>query len=202
MIAKIRGTVVEKNLTSVVVDVAGLGYEVFVSVQTLQKIPSQDEFVTLYTYLHVREDAMLLYGFSSAEEKSFFEKCIAISGVGPKLALSILSGHDLESTIAAIRQGDIARLTKIPGVGKKTAERLIMELRDKVNFYPVSLADKSQLVTGEGFSLKDQQVLTALCQLGYKMIQAESALKSVRQGQNELPIEELLRQSLAFLQST
>lgn len=203
MIAQIRGLVLEKNLTSVVVDVSGVGYELFVSVQTLQKIPPKDEKITLYTHLHVREDAMLLFGFSSLEEKIFFERCISISGVGPKLALAILSGHDLETTVAALKQGDLARLTKIPGIGKKTAERLVMELREKLDFFASStyqsqVSPDSNSFTGQ--SPRDKQILIALCQLGYKTSQAEAALKAVLVNHAQSNVEEILRQSLAFLQ--
>lgn len=204
MIANLKGTLIEKGLERVVLDVSGVGYEIYISLQTLQALPALKQEVSLLTYLQVREDAMVLYGFISAEEKLFFEKCISVSGVGPKLALSLLSGIELDVAIPAIQSGDIKRLTQVPGIGKKTAERLILELRDKLNFIGKGYSPKENRKEAGNFISKSEssheQVVSALCRLGYKPLQAEQATSAALEKDPHAPLEKLLRSALHVLQ--
>ncbi len=132
VIARLRGKLVEKEPARVVIDVHGVGYEVFIPTTTFTAMPNAGAEVSLDIHTHVREDALALYGFSSRQERRVFERLITISGIGPKLAVTILSGGSVEGLVGAIRRGDLARLTSIPGVGKKTAERIVVELKDKL----------------------------------------------------------------------
>jgi len=132
MIAHIKGKIIYKSPESVVVDVSGVGYEVYIPLSTYYKLPDTEEYISLNTYTHIREDALQLYGFLTQREKEIFQLLISVSGVGPKLARNILSGIPAEDLISAISSGDIARLRSIPGVGGKTAERLVLELKDKM----------------------------------------------------------------------
>src|SRR5512142_1856222 len=130
MIAHLRGRLLAKHPNQAIVEAGGVGYDVTISVPTFSDLPGVGTEVSLYVHTHVREDALALFGFLRAEEKQLFEKLIGVSGIGPKLAITILSGMKAEELVAAIRGNDLARLTKIPGIGKKTAERLTLELRD------------------------------------------------------------------------
>src|ERR1700684_4631641 len=131
MIAHLRGRLLAKHPNQAVVEAAGVGYDVTISIPTFSDLPAMGSEVALHIHTHVREDAIALFGFLRAEEKQLFEKLITVSGIGPKLAITILSGMAADAMAAAIRSNDIARLTKIPGIGKKTAERMVLELRDK-----------------------------------------------------------------------
>lgn len=190
MIAHVRGTLAEKNLDKVVLEVGGVGLMLAVSLQTLQSLPQTGHNVSLYTYLYVREDTLALYGFASVEEKHIFELCISVSGIGPKLALAILSGMEAELLAQAIKQQDIPRLCRIPGVGKKTAERLIIELRDKVT------PSKTMLPISKPMN----DIVLALCNLGYRPAQAEKAADRVMLEHAQAPMAEVLRQALRLLQ--
>src|SRR5262245_22121847 len=133
MIASLRGALLEKHPNQVIVDVHGVGYDVAIPVSTYSALPESGKEVTLRVHTHVREDAIALFGFVSSEEKVLFEKLIGVSGIGPKLAITVLSGLAAADLTTAIRSGDVQRLTRIPGIGKKTAERMVLELRDKVD---------------------------------------------------------------------
>ena len=135
MISRLRGRLLEKSLPAVVLDVQGVGYEVEVPMSTLYGLPALGEECTLLTQMIVREDAQLLYGFAASEERQLFRALIKVSGVGPKLALSILSSMSVTDFVATVQADDSALLTKIPGVGKKTAERLVVEMRDRVKAF-------------------------------------------------------------------
>lgn len=157
-----------------IVETAGVGYEVVISVPTFSDLPPLGSEVALHIHTHVREDQLALYGFLRAEEKQLFEKLITVSGIGPKLAITILSGMASAELGNAIRGNDLARLTKIPGIGRKTAERLVLELRDKV---PVSAQEVAAVAPA--FSAVQEDVLSALVNLGYQRAAAEKALASV-----------------------
>jgi len=175
MIAHLRGRLIEKEPARVVIDTNGVGYEVFVPLSTFTAMPDIGVEVSLDIHTHVREDIMALYGFSSRQERRVFERLIAISGIGPKLAVTILSGGSIEGLVGAIRKGDLARLTAIPGVGKKTAERIVIELRDKLKDF----------AEGPAKSTVEMDVLSALENLGYPHPVAEAALNRALDGQQE-----------------
>src|SRR6187200_286351 len=141
MIAHLRGTLLEKHPNQAIVDAQGVGYDVTIPISTFSTLPNLGESVALRIHTHVREDAIALFGFAKAEEKALFEKLIAVSGIGPKLAITILSGLAASDLVQAIRGGAVERLVRIPGIGKKTAERMVLELRDKLE--GVMLAEKS-----------------------------------------------------------
>lgn len=196
MIARLRGTLVDKGLDTVVLDVGGVAYEVSVSLQTLQALPPVGQEATLRTYLQVREDALQLYGFADEEERRAFLLCISVSGVGPRLALAVLSGLDPEGLAQAVQRGDVARLTRLPGIGKKTAERLVVELRDR--FGPPrgrGGAPAGALSTGPG-----AEVVAALQNLGYRPQEAERAAQQALAQEPGAPLEVLLRTALRALQ--
>lgn len=209
MIAQLQGTLSDKGLDSVVLDVGGVGFHVFVSLTTLQALPPAGHAARLFTYLLVREDALNLYGFATLDEKHVFERCLSVSGVGPKLALAALSGLGPQDLADAIVRGEVARLQRIPGIGKKTAERLVMELRDK--FHRPSSSSrpdgKGGVVSGKvgagGAVFGD--VVSALTNLGYKPTDAERAVEKVTHefaaGSATMPsLEDVLRLSLRALQ--
>ena len=133
MIAYLRGTLLEKHPNQVIVDVAGVGYDLMVPISTFSSLPNAGNEVRLHVHTHVREDALALFGFMSTDEKLLFERLITVSGIGPRLAVSILSGLATPDLVAAIRGGSVEHLVRIPGVGKKTAERMVIELRDKLD---------------------------------------------------------------------
>src|SRR5437868_12938995 len=132
MIAHLRGRLIAKHPNNIVVEAGGVGYELTISVPTFSELPAAGSEVAMHVHTHVREDALALFGFLRKEEKQLFEKLLAVSGIGPKLAITILSGMSAEFLVAAIRGNDLGSLTKIPGIGKKTAERMVLELRDKL----------------------------------------------------------------------
>src|SRR5947207_2161617 len=144
MIAHLAGTLLEKQATSVIVDVGGVGYEVTIPLSTFYELEEPGSRVQLRIYTHVREDALQLYGFKTLRERELFTRIISVSGIGPKLGITLLSGMSADEMISAIRQNNLARLTLIPGVGRKTAERLVVELRDKIESLAVASDDKAQ----------------------------------------------------------
>jgi holliday junction DNA helicase RuvA len=174
MIAHLRGKLLEKHPNQAVVETAGVGYDVTISVPTFSELASVGSEVALHIHTHVREDQLALYGFGRPEEKQLFEKLITVSGIGPKLAMTILSGMAADDMATAIRGNDIARLTRIPGIGKKTAERMVLELRDKL---PPAGAGKVQTIPS--LNAVQEDVLSALVNLGYQRAAAEKALSSV-----------------------
>src|SRR5689334_19752024 len=135
MIAHLRGRLIAKHPNQAIVEAGGVGYDVTISVPTFSDLPAAGAEVSLFVHTHVREDALALFGFLRAAEKQLFEKLISVSGIGPKLAITILSGMETNAMVAAIRGNDIAKLTRIPGIGKKTAERMVLELRDKLQAF-------------------------------------------------------------------
>lgn len=194
MIAHLRGTLLAKHPNQVVVETAGVGYEVNISVPTFSELPANGSEVALYIHTHVREDLLALYGFLRPAEKQLFEKLITVSGIGPKLAITILSGMAAAELAGAIRGNDLARLTKIPGIGKKTAERMVLELRDKL---PVTVGTSATAVPA--ISAVEEDVLSALVNLGYQRAAAEKALAaSVKHGKSG-SFDAMFREALAGL---
>jgi len=201
MIASLRGILAHKSPESLVVDVGGVGYEVFYSPTGLHRLPEMGEDIFLYIQTNVREDAIDLYGFLEVKEKQMFVLLTGVSGIGPKVAVNILSGMAPADLASAIASSDLGRLVKLPGVGKKTAERLCLELKDKVQFAAVS---ESVVLGVPDIAPDDQQsvdVISALVNLGYPPANARKAIEKVRttigeDGFTELTLEELLRQAL------
>lgn len=189
MIAWLRGKLVEKEPARVVIDVHGVGYEVFIPTTTFTAMPGLGSDVTLDIHTHVREDALALYGFSSRQERRVFERLITISGIGPRLAVTILSGGSVEGLVGAIRRGDLARLTSIPGVGKKTAERIVVELKDKLQDLSAE-APKPVVET---------DVLSALENLGYSRLSVEAAVRRAVNGDEGVSFEVLFKRALQIL---
>jgi Holliday junction DNA helicase RuvA len=174
MIAHLRGKLIARHPNQVIVDVMGVGYDVTISVPTFSELPPAGGEVALHIHTHVREDQIALYGFLRPEEKHLFEKLISVSGIGPKLAITILSGMATDEMTCAIRGNDVARLTKIPGIGRKTAERMVLELRDKLP--PIG---SDQVHVMPSLSAIQEDVLSALMNLGYQRASAEKAISSV-----------------------
>jgi Holliday junction DNA helicase RuvA len=174
MIAHLRGKLIARHPNQVIVDAMGVGYDVTISVPTFSELPPAGGEVSLHIHTHVREDQIALYGFLRPEEKHLFEKLISVSGIGPKLAITILSGMPTDEMTSAIRENDVARLTKIPGIGRKTAERMVLELRDKLA--PVG-TDQVHVIPS--LSAIQEDVLSALMNLGYQRASAEKALSTV-----------------------
>ena len=163
MIALLRGALLEKHPNQAIVDAGGVGYDVTIPVSTFTKLPEAGAEVRLKIHTHVREDALALYGFLTQDEKALFEKLISVSGIGPTLAIKILSGLAAADLILSIRRGEVEKLVKVPGVGKKTAERMVLELRDKL---PATGSDEPGTPQAEALSPIDQDVLSALLNLG------------------------------------
>jgi len=198
MIAHLSGKLLSKQPNQVIVDVNGVGYEVHVPLSTFYELGEIGSTVQLRIYTHVREDTIALFGFKSANEKLMFEQVTSISGIGPKLGITILSGMPVDELVAAIRQSNLARLTSIPGIGKKTAERLVVELRDKLAKV-VALPADEQTAT-HGVSQPQDDVVSALVNLGYAKASAEKAVQTVLStSKTEPAFEELLRTALRQL---
>ena len=188
MIGRILGELVEKNPPQVIVVSHGVGYEIDVPMSTFYHLPRTGENVTLLTHMVVREDAHLLYGFLTAGERTAFRQLLKISGVGPKVALSVLSGLSVDDLAVAVASQDAARLTKVPGVGKKTAERLVLELRDKLPVAVSAVRTDASPASGD--------VVNALLGLGYN---EREALGAVKQLGPDLPLTDAIRQALKLL---
>ena len=194
MIAHLRGKLLAKHPNQAVVETGGVGYDVTISVPTFSELPAVGGEVALHIHTHVREDMIALYGFLRPSEKTLFEKLITVSGIGPKLAITILSGMAADEMVNAIRGNDIARLTRIPGIGKKTAERMVLELRDKL---PVAAAsDAAPLPT---LTAIEEDVLSALMNLGYQRPAAEKALSAVTKSGKEHSFDAMFRGALGAL---
>jgi Holliday junction DNA helicase RuvA len=189
MIAHLRGKLAQKDPARVVVDVNGVGYEVFVPLTTFTVLPDPGSEVSIDVHTHVREDMIALYGFSTRRERMIFEKLMTISGIGPKLAVTILSGGSVEDLVAAIKRSDLARLIAIPGVGKKTAERIILELKDKLQDF----------AEGPAKSAVESDVLSALENLGYLRAHAEAALRRAVDGDRDPAFDVLFKRALQIL---
>lgn len=196
MIALLRGTLVEKHPNQAIVDAGGVGYDVTISVSTFTALPDPGARVELRIHTHVREDAISLFGFLSAQEKQLFEKLITVSGIGPKLAITALSGLAAGSLIAAIRSGAVDQLVRIPGVGKKTAERIVLELRDKMDALGPASAPTG-LPTAP-LDPTDNDVISALVNLGLQRPAAEAALKKAKAATTATGFESLFRKALEF----
>ena len=192
MIAHLRGRVLFKQPNQVVLDVAGVGYDVAISVTTFTTLPAEGAEAALFIHTHVREEAIALFGFKEPEEKRLFEKLLAVSGIGPKLAITVLSGLPSERLVAAIRGQDHATLTRIPGIGKKTAERVVLELKDKLD----DMAS-SPVIAAAGPAGED--VLSALVNLGYARPIAQKAVETAveRDAEAAKSFEKLFRAALA-----
>jgi Holliday junction DNA helicase RuvA len=194
MIAHLRGKLLAKHPSQVIVETAGVGYDVTISVPTFSDLPVVGAEVALHIHTHVREDVIALYGFLRSTEKTLFEKLITVSGIGPKLAITILSGMAADEMVGAIRGNDVARLTRIPGIGRKTAERMVLELRDKLPEAGPAVAPATP-----SMSVNEADVLSALLNLGYQRAAAEKALAVAAKNGKGAPFDALFRGALAAL---
>jgi Holliday junction DNA helicase RuvA len=197
MIAFLRGRVLDKHPNRIVIDVNGVGYELYVPLSTYYDVGDAGAEITLRVHTHVREDALQLYGFLTALEQQLFERLIGISGIGPKLAVAVLSGIDSNELVTSIQRADVARLTRIPGIGKKTAERIVLELKDR-------LADVAPATTPDGAERSQvdhvrDDLVSALENLGYHRPLAEKAVDAVRCRDGSAPFEDALKGALREL---
>jgi Holliday junction DNA helicase RuvA len=195
VIAQVRGRLVRKEPQEAVVDVGGVGYRVAIPLSTFYRIGEVGDEVSLLTHTHVREDTLALFGFLTLGEQALFERLIAVSGVGPRLALSILSGIEAPDLVSALRTSDIARLTRIPGVGKKTAERLVLELKDKVQ----NLSGAEEPAPAGPAAATKEDLASALVHLGYSRPEAERGVDRALKEDPEGRFEDLLRRTLRAL---
>ncbi len=196
MIARLTGLVVEKREHDAVLDVGGVGYRVHLSTVSLAALPAPGERASLRVHTYVREDALLLFGFASEEEETVFHELVSVKNVGPRAAQNILSGIEARDLARAVADGDVARLTKVPGVGKKTAERLVVELKEKL----VALARAAAPRAGQGGGPLDQ-LEQALLGLGFKPGQATAAVEALRERCEGRRVDDLLREALQLLRS-
>lgn len=197
MIAHLRGRLLEKHPNRVILEVQGVGYEAHVPLSTFYEMAEPGSEVSLRIHTHVREDALLLYGFATLLELQIFERLISVSGIGPKLALAVLSGIEPNELVAAVRQANISRLTGIPGIGKKTAERIVLELRDKMAaLLPAETATLPAAAAGETLHT---DVLSALMNLGYHRPLAERAVEAALKRGSDASFERTLKQALREL---
>ena len=196
MIAHLRGRVLRKAPQEVVVDVGGVGYRVAIPVSTFYRVGEEGDELSLRIHTHVREDTLALFGFLTAAEQEVFERLIAVAGVGPKLAVGILSGIDVADFVAALRGNDLARLTRIPGVGKKTAERLVLELKDKM---PALLAGEPESRGAAAPASPKDDLLSALANLGYSRPEVERAVDRALAADGAGRFEDLLRRALQLV---
>jgi Holliday junction DNA helicase RuvA len=194
MIAHLRGKLLNKRPSQAVIETGGVGYEVTISVPTFSELPANGSEVALHIHTHVREDVIALYGFSRPAEKQLFEKLLTVSGIGAKLAITILSGMAADEMAVAIRGNDVVRLTKIPGIGKKTAERMVLELRDKL---PPSTGTSTEALPTK--SPLEEDLLSALVNLGYQRPAAERALETVLKNDQGGSFDSVFREALAHL---
>ena len=192
MIAHLSGRLLEKHANRAVLEVNGVGYELAISVPTYSALPGAGSEAALHVHTHVREDALALFGFATRDEKRLFERLLAVSGIGPKLAITILSGMEADALVAALRANDVARLTRIPGIGRKTAERMVLELRDKLDAFAAS----GEAVAPGGV---EEEVVSALVNLGYQRPAAERALAAAAKNGGALEFDALLRSALGQL---
>ncbi len=195
MIGYLRGRIVERQPTRIILDVQGVGYEVFIPVSTYDRLQQGDEPVSVLTYLHVREDVLQLYGFASAEEKSLFLKLISVSGIGPRVALGILSSSTVDEFSEHIATANLARLKALPGIGKKTAERLVIELKDKLS--PAGSSGSVTQMVRRTDSAED--AIAALVSLGYSRQNIEKVITKILQDGGALDVESLIKVALRQL---
>ncbi|MEX3773483.1 Holliday junction branch migration protein RuvA [Pseudomonas sp. MYb118] len=200
MIGRLRGTLAEKQPPHLILDVNGLGYELEVPMTTLYRLPSVGEPLTLHTHLVVREDAQLLYGFASKRERDFFRELIRLNGVGPKLALALMSSLEVDELVRCVQSQDTSALTKVPGVGKKTAERLLVELKDRFKAWetvPAMFALVPNQPGGpdvEPVASAETDAVSALISLGYKPQEASKAVSAIKE--KGLSSEDMIRRAL------
>ncbi|MDP8262573.1 MAG: Holliday junction branch migration protein RuvA [Candidatus Ancaeobacter aquaticus] len=199
MISYVKGILIESSPTRIVVDVQGIGYEIFIPLSSYENLPDQQKETKVFTYQHVREDALDLYGFLTIEEREVFKTLLGVNGIGAKLAMGILSGIAIDDLCEAIAQSNVKRLSSVPGLGKKTAERLVVELKDKI----VTLS-KRKISVGQIKTIGNkiyEDVTDALVALGYKSNAAEEALQKVlsEKGTSKLKTEDLVRKALQYV---
>ncbi len=202
MIAYLSGKLLEKQANTVIIDVGGVGYEVTIPLSTFYELGEIGDDVSLKIFTHVREDALQLFGFKTEREKLLYLKLISVQGIGAKSGITMLSGMSADEIIVAIRTDNLARLTSIPGVGKKTAERLVIELRDKMNDISSGSVQETLSSTGQTILPADavyDDAISALVNLGYQRAAAEKALKQAVQQGTEMSVQKLLRKSLQLL---
>ena len=192
MIAHLRGKLIAKHPNQAIVEAGGVGYDVVISVPTFSELPGLNSEVSFFIHTHVREDALSLFGFLRPQEKQLFEKLLSVSGIGPKLAITILSGMPADTMVAAIKGNNVALLTRIPGIGKKTAERMVLELRDKLDAFGISPE------TVAAASPVEEDVISALVNLGYQRPVAEKALARLGNVSGE-NFDGLFRKAMAAL---
>ena len=200
MIAYLSGKLLEKHANSVIVDVGGVGYEVTIPLSTFYEIGEPGSHIELRIYTHVREDAIQLFGFKTTRERDLYLKLISVQGIGAKSGVTMLSGMSADEIVAAIRSNDLGRLTAIPGVGRKTAERLVIELRDKVGVFAAAAGAAASISADElPADVVFEDALSALVNLGYQRAAAERALKKVVQEGTDMSVQKLLRRGLQVL---
>ncbi len=198
MIAQLSGRLIHKTPEYSIIDVNGVGYQVYTPFSTFYELPEIENQVTIQTYTNVREDALQLFGFLTSDEKEIFQVLISVSGIGPKLAVNILSGITPEELKGALLNGNLVRLTAIPGIGKKTAERMVLELKDKIlKLQKEKPGTQPKPVPTSDDILED--AISALVNLGYKRPQAEGSLEKVRKENPDSDIEEMIRGALKIL---
>ncbi|MEO8127820.1 MAG: Holliday junction branch migration protein RuvA [Bryobacteraceae bacterium] len=199
MIAHLRGTLLEKTPNQIIVEAQGVGYDVIIPVSTFSALPETGVEVRLRIHTHVREDAIVLFGFHSTQEKLLFEKLISVSGIGPKLGITILSGLATGDLVSSIRNGQVDHLVRIPGVGKKTAERMVLELRDKLESIPGGSTEEIAERPTSALTEVEQDVLSALINLGCNRPSAEMAIRKAKTGGTAVEFEPLFRRSLELV---
>lgn len=193
MIGHLKGHLIDKSPTRILLDVHGVGYDILIPFTTFEKLGAVGDEAALLTHLHVREDALTLFGFATAAEKKLFLLLLSVSGIGPKIAQAILSGSSVEAFSRHVRNGEIAALTAIPGVGKKTAERIILELKDKM----AALEEEMKFPSGAvGVSGMHEQALQALLSLGYARAAAQKAVDAAVQQNPQASLEEIIKHGL------
>jgi Holliday junction DNA helicase RuvA len=197
MIAHLSGTLLEKHPNLAIVDVHGVGYEVTIPISAFSSLPERGQPVRLFIHTHVREDALSLFGFLTAGDKALFEKLITVSGIGPKLAITALSGLQSDDLVAAIRSGAIEQLVRIPGVGKKTAERMVLELRDKLDL--IGASDRAAASPKSSFGATEEDVISALMNFGANRASAEAAVNKARSASESNDFDELFRRALKLV---
>jgi Holliday junction DNA helicase RuvA len=192
MIGLLRGIILHKQPPSLLLDVNGVGYEIDAPMSTFYQLPADDSPVTLYTHLAIRDDAHVLFGFATPSDRTLFRALLKVNGVGGKMALAILSGMTAEEFAQCVQAGDVAALTRVPGVGKKTAERLLIEMRDRLP--AIASSDGAQVVLAQQPASPSNDALDALLALGYKLAEAQRMLKTV--DQQNMNTEDIIRQAL------
>jgi len=201
MIAHLTGILFSKSPQSIVVDTAGVGYRIYIPLSTFYQLPDETEKVSLYVYTHVREDMLQLFGFQTEAEKEIFLLLISVSGIGPKLALNILSGIGIAELVSAIMSADSERISAIPGVGKKTSQRITLELKEKVS----DIVEGIEVLPREKVQIKNKEIfddaLSALINLGYPSKSAKIVIENVLRNDNDINLDTLLKEALRNLAS-